>query len=589
MSGEHGACLARVLDFEARGLFFSAHDAAMVALDEAPADRRLAFHAVLALARSGATAPALSLFQRLGLQGADDPEVAALEARLLKDRALDAPAAARAGLLARSRDLYLAVWRERGIGYHGVNAATLTLLIGDPAGAAVLASEVIAAHRDDGDYWSAATLAEAHLVAGDTLRAFTALDVAASRPDGDAAMRAATRRQLRRVLRALRLSQDLLSILPAPLTLHFCGHLPGTDWDAEREAQLSQAIDAALDQEAPGAAFGSLAAGADILVAEALIRRGVRPNLVLPMPLDRFVARSVSPFGEGWVQRFEACRAVSEVTMVDEPPFPGDDLDLALVSRRAMGLAHLRARHIEGKALQIALWDGRPPAGAAGTARDAVVWQQGGSRLRRIEWPWARRSAFVQAPAPRQLKSVLFGDLPSFGNLDDAALAAFYGAPMAAMGAAIDAAKPDYRNAWGDAVQIVFGDIRAAARCAFALRAALTPARLTAAGLPEVLVPRLALDFGPLLPVRDAVQGVEKFAGRVMTRAARVEPVTPPGHVFATEAFACEVALSPEAGLACDYSGRIAVAKGFGILPLYALRKEAHDADATGEDGRRAP
>ncbi|WP_421996151.1 tetratricopeptide repeat-containing protein [Roseococcus sp.] len=572
--GDHEDRLRPILDFEARGLLFSAHDAAMAALGEAPEDRGLAYHAVLALARSGATAPALALFHRLGLHGVADPEIAALEARLAKDSAFATTGPNRRGLLARACDLYLAVWRELRLGYHGVNAATLTLLLGDREGAAQLARDVAAAHRDQGDYWSAATLAEALLVAGETRPAVAALEIAAARPDGDAAMRATTRRQLRRVLAALDLSEDLLAILPAPLTLHFCGHLPGPDWDAGGEARLTASIATALDQERPGAAFGALAAGADILVAEALLRRGVRPTIVLPVSVEGFSARSVAPFGEGWVRRFEACLAASDVTLIDEPPFATDDLDLTLVSRRAMGLALLRARHIEGSALQLALWDGVPATGMAGTARDVAGWQAAGGRLRHLAWPWTRAAAAAPAAPSRPLKAVLFGDLPRFGLLDDAALAAFYGTPMAAMGAAIDAESPDYRNAWGDAVQVVFGDIAAAARCAFGLRAALTPAKLAAAGLPEALVPRLALDFGPLLPVCDAVQGVAKFAGRVMTRAARVEPVTPPGHVFATEAFACEVALRPGSGLACDYSGRIAAAKGFGILPLYALRRE---------------
>lgn len=575
--GDPDARLEAILDFEARGLLFSAHDAAMAALAAAPDDRQLAYHAVLTLARSGATGHALALFQDLHLSTDADPELAALEARLLKDSGFTAPVPDRARLLTRARDLYLGVWRLRHLGYHGVNAATLTLLLGDAGGAARLAAEVAAAHRDQGDYWSAATLAEALLVAGETGRAATALALAAARPDGDAAMRATTRRQLRRVLGALGAGPGLLALLPAPLTLHFCGHLPGADWDAAGEARLAGAVATMLDAERPGAAFGALAAGADILVAEALIARGIRPNIVMPVATDAFLARSVAPFGAGWVARFEACRARSDVTLIDEPPFAGDDLDLMLISRRAMGLARLRARHVEGDALQLALSDGGALATAAmaGTARDIAGWRAAGGRTRRIAWPWARPAPTDAASPPsRQLKAVLFGDLPRFGLLDDAALAAFYGAPMAAMGRATDAHAPDYRNAWGDAVQIVLGDIGAAARCAFDLRAALTPATLAAAGLPEALVPRLALDYGPLLPVQDAVQGVAKFAGRVMTRAARVEPVTPPGRIHATEAFACEVALTPGIGFTCDYAGRIPTAKGFGILPLYALRHE---------------
>jgi len=166
----------------------------------------------------------------------------------------------------------------------------------------------------------------------------------------------------------------------------------------------------------------------------------------------------------------------------------------------------------------------------------------------------------------------LFADLPKFSALDDAALAAFYAGPMVAMGEVVESAAPLYRNAWGDAVQLVFDDPVAAARCALALRDALSPSALEGMGFSRAQSPRLALDFGGLHPVFDAVQGVEKFAGRAMTRASRIEPVTPPGSIYATEAFACEIALRLSSGLGLDYAGIVPAAKNFGDLPLYAVR-----------------
>ena len=80
------------------------------------------------------------------------------------------------------------------------------------------------------------------------------------------------------------------------------------------------------------------------------------------------------------------------------------------------------------------------------------------------------------------------------------------------------------------------------------------------------------MDFGGVHAVFDTVQQAAKFAGRTMTRAARIEPITPPGSIYATEAFACEAALVPHSGIACDYAGRVPLAKSFGTLPLYAVR-----------------
>ncbi len=94
--------LAEVLALEAEGLLFSAHDRAMSALADHPGDPALRYRAVLTMARAGATEMALDLFHRLHLDAEADPEIAALGARLIKDRAFEAPAAVRRPLLAEA-------------------------------------------------------------------------------------------------------------------------------------------------------------------------------------------------------------------------------------------------------------------------------------------------------------------------------------------------------------------------------------------------------------------------------------------------------------------------------------------------------
>ena len=561
--------LSEVLALEAEGLLFSAHDRAMAALAQAPEDVPLRYRATLNLARAGATGMALDLFHRLRLDVVDDPEVAALGARLIKDRALEQPAAARAPLLAEAARRYDALWRRSGTGWHGVNAAALRLLSGEKDAAAAIAREVLRTHRDSGDYWSAATRAEALLLAGQVHEARLALAEAEARAGKDLSVRATTRRQMRREAIALGLGAGFVDPLRVPAVMHYTGHMPrpGQD-DPAREAALAAALDKVISVENVGAAFGGLAAGFDILAAEALLRAHVTPTCVLPCDPATYEGASVAPAGPRWVARFRALLPHVRVEELDERPFPGDDLHLAMAARRAMGLARLHAQHRDGAALQVAAWDGQKPRGAAGTAADVQAWTAAGGRSVQLGWPWPRNGSGNGAPEPRRRPMpVLFGDLPRFSALDDEGLARFYEGPLMAMGAALDRHPTVYRNAWGDAVQIAFEDVGVAAAAAFAMRAALQ------AQAPPIQ-PRFALDFGPLLAVHDAVQRAEKFSGRAMTRAARIEPVTPPGRIFATEAFACEVALLPPgAGLACDYAGRIPTAKGFGPLPLYALRR----------------
>ena len=95
------------------------------------------------------------------------------------------------------------LWQRSGEGWHGVTAAALRLLGGQRQAAAAIAERVLEGHRDAGDYWSAATHAEALLIAGRILEARRALEEAESRAGQDLSARATTRRQMRRYEAAL--------------------------------------------------------------------------------------------------------------------------------------------------------------------------------------------------------------------------------------------------------------------------------------------------------------------------------------------------------------------------------------------------
>ncbi len=582
--------LDEVSALEATGLFLSAHDHAMLALADGHDDDRLRHRAVLALARGGATRPALALFHRLKLAQHADPDIAALEGRLLKDVALRAEPSQRPLLARRSAAVYEAVWqRAPSAGYPAINAASMSLLAGDRDRARNIARHVRETQPDSGDYWAVATLAEACLLLGDVDGARRFLEQAEARAGNDFASRATTRRQLRLLAAALGAGGGIVDALRIPTTIYYCGHMPPADAGAatgSHEPALARQLDQVLMERDVGFAFGALAAGADILFAEALLRRGAQLTVVLPFDRGAFVSESVLPFGAGWIERFDRCLARARVLAIDTAHYPHDELDFGHGARRAMGLARMHARRLDGAVVQVAMWDGAGSGLEAGTGVDVARWTGSGGAMVNLGCPWRRAGTPAEAPegsGRRRWMGVLFGDLPRFSTLDDEGLAAFYRGPLADMGRVIDRHGPAYRNAWGDAVQLAFPSARQAAACALDLRATITVEALGAAGLPTALVPRLALDFGPVLPVSDAVQRVEKFAGRVMTRAARIEPVTPPGQIYATEAFACEVALDPQAACICDYAGQVPTAKGFGVLPLYAvhaLRTAPAEADA---------
>jgi class 3 adenylate cyclase len=66
-------------------------------------------------------------------------------------------------------------------------------------------------------------------------------------------------------------------------------------------------------------------------------------------------------------------------------------------------------------------------------------------------------------------------------------------------------------------------------------------------GLPLTFNLRVALHCGPVHCANDPITGSPLYTGPHTSRAARIEPITPPGQVYASSAFAA-VAAATNAG-----------------------------------------
>jgi class 3 adenylate cyclase len=171
------------------------------------------------------------------------------------------------------------------------------------------------------------------------------------------------------------------------------------------------------------------------------------------------------------------------------------------------------------------------------------------------------------------LKAMVFADFAGYSRLSDANVARFQqtfwtiaARQIEAMGAA-----PDFANTWGDGLYLVFDTPRDAAAFALELRAAMRAVDWRPLGLPEGSQIRIGLNAGPVFCGFDPVIGRDNYYGASVTRAARIEPVTPPGTVFASEAFAATLAATGSQGYAIEYVGRVGLAKSYGEARVYRL------------------
>jgi class 3 adenylate cyclase len=611
--------LAAVRREERRGEMLAAFDLAERGLAEHAEDRSLKHRAVLALARAGATEEAARRFAEYRLDGAQEEDIAALRARIAKDYALLEEGAERRRRAQRAAELYGAVFTRTGGYYPAINAATLSLIAGDAARSRELAAVVLRRLAESGDdsYYAAATAAEAHLLLGDEAAAGAALGKAAARHGEDYGALASTRRQLRAICEIRDVNPELLAPLAGPGVVYFCGHRIAAErgegrFPAGAEARAAARIVEVVTGRRAGYAYGALAGGADILWAEALLTQGCELHVVLPFARLEFVELSVAVCGPGWVQRFARClEAATEVRYATDDAFLGDDVLFRYGGELAMGLALVRARYLDAEAWQLALWDGKPALGDAGTAIDVATWRAAGRPVTIVSpdgeittspgepsgggidqtlgtsaagGPRAAGSAsgaLRRGGSGRVVRAMLFGDVRGFSTLTDEQLPTFATRVLGALAEVVERHRDEvwHRNTWGDAVYVVLTDAAAAAACALDLQDAMASIAMESEGLPAHLALRLGGHVGPVFPTYDPVLRADGFMGSHVSRTARIEPVTPPGTVYVTEAFAAALVLSADRALTCDYVGHMAAAKGYGNLRMYRLRRTSGGDD----------
>lgn len=281
---------------------------------------------------------------------ADQADEDIREGRALKYRAARTrDAEARADLFAQAAARYLAAARgDANSTYALINAASLSAMAGDRAQAAALADEVLAlldnrAHAPDTPYWLAATRAEAELVKGDADRARSSLKQAVALAPRAWEDHAIALRQFRLLLGETGEPTEWLDRFTPPAVMVFGGTMGLAPGEEIASALLADAV----DDFAPCEGHGALAAGTDILVAEALLARGCDLHVVLPAGPELFRQVSVVAVDPAWGPRFDACLARAASLEVISDTGLLDQTSSALAARIAMGRVIGRAKDLE--------------------------------------------------------------------------------------------------------------------------------------------------------------------------------------------------------------------------------------------------
>jgi len=576
-----------------RGDLFTAHDLARAGIEAGHEDERFKYLQVLALARMGDLAQARERYDNYGLAHSPNVDVASLGARLLKDAAF-ATRTPDAAILLQAAEAYRAIYERTGDAFPGVNAATLFLLSGAADTAGAIAAEVLAKLVSPRTYYECVSRAEAYLDLGRIDEACREIAAACRAPDSDLGSRATTRRQFSLLADHLGLAgairDSVLAPLRPPKVFMFCGHMM-PEPNPSAESKLASRVRAVLAEENARVGYGALASGADIVIAEELLRCGGELNVVLPFEQTAFLEQSVHPAGAGWGARFSECLSQARtVTMATDMPFMNDASQFSYGSLICMGMARLRAEHLRADVLQLAVWDGitAQENDPAGTAVDVANWERANGRTRIVSPSWTRKNAGggkQSGPDPswratgedvtRETCALIFTDFRGFSKLPESTLPLFWSQVMGRMLRVVEnhAGDVSYRNTWGDALYAVVNSASAAAAIALDLQDMLAEVDYTAMGLTAEPHMRVGAHYGPVFRWREA-GGAMNYYGTQVSRAARIEPITPPGAVYVTEQFAAMLAMEEQDRFVCRYVGQIALAKGFGTARMYLLKRK---------------
>jgi class 3 adenylate cyclase len=199
---------------------------------------------------------------------------------------------------------------------------------------------------------------------------------------------------------------------------------------------------------------------------------------------------------------------------------------------------------------------------------------QGGARL-------PEQSVDDQKPTddkrlPRSLKAMMFADFAGFSRVQDAFAPQFQDQFLRVAAAQIGESpvRPLDAKTWGDGLYVVFDAPQYAAEFALGFLERAQDVDWTTTGLRSTSPVRIALHAGPVFRGFDPVMQREHYFGSSVTRAARIEPITQPGTVYASEAFAATIAAAGRKDFALEYIGRVALAKHYGESTIYRLDRQ---------------
>ncbi len=569
-----------------------------------PRDARLRQLLGLTLARSGAIERGNAILRELGNERDADGETLGILARTYKDLWAAAPDQSTAARnLKLSHEVYFQAYSislERddleSAYYNGINAAATALLLGRQEQARELASRVdqlcervISRDNPGVDlYWALATRGEAAVILGNKEKAAGHYLDAAREGRGRHADFGTTRRQARLLLSHLSHDPHLFDdCFDIPSVVVFAGCEAGF---LKPDPGVEQALRSALRDrlEAAGTCFGyaSLIGLSDLLFLEEMISLEREAHVVMPLSPDAFIENLGPVTGKAdWERRVD--RVLDMATQLQDSNESAHSNPMIARQYTQMvldGLGRLHSHALETPLLLLSLTHAASSR-SGGSLADR--WLENGDHVENIEITelvpdlevHSREKAAASGPSPaetypQRVMALLFADVAGYSKLSESEIPAFVQHFLGAV-AQLEAASPHrpiQKNTWGDAFYFIFERIEDAGIFALELSSLIGGTDWRDKGISSPIDLRIALHAGPVYTCDDPIVQRQSFYGTHVSWVARIEPITPPGLVYASQPFAALVKAFGVSAFNCEYVGQVPLAKGYGDFPLYHVR-----------------
>jgi class 3 adenylate cyclase len=340
--------------------------------------------------------------------------------------------------------------------------------------------------------------------------------------------------------------------------------------------------------------YSSLACGGDILFVEALLEMGGEPNIYLPFSKSDFLETSVEFAGQEWVDRFKKIIANSKINFITEENFFGDDSLYHLLGKVLIGTGVIRANLMHSKPLLLTVLSERDLEEKVGGSRSVQsIWPFGEESIININPDQFHSGAYNILESheveheelneiQREIRYILFADIAGFSKMQEEQTPFFMHNLLTRISRELqDYPKPRIFNTWGDSIFAVFREARFAAEYSFKLLEVFRSVDWAKENLPANLDIRIALHAGPVFVGMDPLTRKLNAYGAHINRTARMEPVTLPGTIYASEQFAATLAVESFEKYNYRHVGLVKLAKDYGYQEIYRIDEKERTALST--------